>query len=93
MLVVLAWMKKTKFRIKYYLKVNSLLDVKEIEKKMAKGEYDTSGSKKEEEDEALPPQEDQRAMAQEDDEDLRSTGAPVGMWTRGHVHTKFWQPP
>ena len=21
------------------------------------------------------------------------TGAPVGMWTWGHVHTKFWQPP
>ena len=23
----------------------------------------------------------------------RSAGAPVGMWTCGHVHTKFWQPP
>ena len=20
-------------------------------------------------------------------------GAPVGMWTLGRVHTKFWQPP
>ena len=20
-------------------------------------------------------------------------GAPVGMWTWGHVHAKFWQPP
>jgi hypothetical protein len=20
-------------------------------------------------------------------------GAPVGMWTWGRVHTKFWQPP
>ena len=42
MLVVLAWMKKTKFRIKYYLKVNSLLDMEEIEK-MDEGEDDTSG--------------------------------------------------
>ena len=22
-----------------------------------------------------------------------TTGAPVGMWTWGLVHTKFWQPP
>ena len=22
-----------------------------------------------------------------------TTGAPVGMWTWGRVHTKFWQPP
>ena len=21
------------------------------------------------------------------------SGSPVGMWTWGHVHTKFWQPP
>jgi hypothetical protein len=42
MLVVLAWMKKTKFRIKCYLKVNSLLDMEEIEK-MDEGEDDTSG--------------------------------------------------
>ena len=79
MLVVLAWMKKTKFRIKYYLKVNYVLDMEEIEK-MAKGEDDTSGSEKEEEDEALPPQEDQRAMAQDDDEDLssNSSGSDAG---------------
>jgi hypothetical protein len=24
---------------------------------------------------------------------LHRSGAPVGMWTWGLVHTKFWQPP